>query len=163
MQPWSKYMENQLVVFDLAGEQFGVSISSVESIIKMQYITSLPQSPVYIKGVINLRGKVLPVMDLHTRFGLPEKVTDRNSRIIVVSIAGTTIGMIVDVVSEVLTVSEHSVEPTPAIATTIDSTFIVGIAKLDQRLVILLDLGKVLSPDEQADEQADERMIDARN
>jgi purine-binding chemotaxis protein CheW len=143
-------MENQIVIFELGTEHFGVEIERVESIIKMQPITQLPHVPDFIEGVTNLRGKVLPVIDLRKRFGLEAREADKHSRIIVVNVDQTEVGMIVDQVSEVLTVPEAAVEPAPAITTTIDSAFITGIAKLDQRLVILLDLGKVLSPQENA-------------
>jgi purine-binding chemotaxis protein CheW len=142
-------MENQIVVFELGGEHFGVSIASVESIIKMQAITKMPQAPSFVEGVTNLRGKVLPVIDLRARFGLARQETTRDSRIIVISVNNTEIGMIVDGVSEVLTIQDEAVEPAPAITATVDSTFITGIAKINQRLVILLDLGMVLSLDEQ--------------
>ena len=142
-------MENQIVVFELAGEQFGVNIASVESIIKMQPITVVPQSPPFVKGVINLRGKVEPVMDTSRRFGLAEQLLTKDTRIIVIHMDQTVVGMIVDGVSEVLTVPEDSIEPTPLIATTIHSAFITGIAKMSGNLIILLDLNKVLSLDEQ--------------
>ena len=144
-------MENQIVVFELGAEQFGVDIASVESIIKMQAITRMPHSPAFVEGVTNLRGKILPVIDLRRRFGLLEQAADKNSRIIVMSVNGTEVGMVVDGVSEVLTVPDSTVEPAPAIATTVDSAFITGIAKLDGRLVILLDLNRVLSTQEQED------------
>lgn len=153
-------MENQIVVFELGSEFFGADIAKVESIIKIQPITQLPHAPAFVEGVTNLRGKVLPVIDLRKRFGLTAQQTDKNSRIIVVSVDQTEVGMIVDEVSEVLTVPEGAVEPAPAIATTVDSAFIKGIAKLGvngtstqqaERLIILLDLAQVLSAKEQAD------------
>ena len=143
-------MENQIVIFELGSEHFGADIATVESIIKIQPITQLPHAPSFVEGVTNLRGKVLPVIDLRKRFGLPVQETDKNGRIIVVSVDQMEVGMIVDEVSEVLTLPEGAVEAAPAIATTIDSSFIKGIAKLDQRLVILLDLTHVLSTKEQA-------------
>ena len=142
-------MEDQIVVFELGSEQFGIRIAAVESIIKMQPITVIPHAPEFIKGVTNLRGKVLPVIDLRQRFGLPPKVEDKRNRIIVVSINQTEVGMIVDGVDEVLTVPAQAIEPAPAIATTVDSAFITGIARLEKGLVILLDLDKVLSEGEQ--------------
>ena len=142
-------MDNQFVIFELAGEQFGVNISSVESIIKMQSITIMPQSPPFIKGVINLRGKVLAVMDVSKRFGLPEQTQSKDTRVIVVNMNQAGLGMIVDGVSEVLTIPDDSVGSTPSLATTIHSTFITGIAKVNGRLIILLDLNKVLLPEEQ--------------
>ena len=142
-------MDNQFVVFKLGAEDFGVKISAVESIIKMQTITSMPNSPVFVEGVTNLRGKVVPVIDLRRRFCLEKQKSDRNSRTIVVHVNQTEVGMIVDSVSEVLTIPEEVIEPAPAIATTIDSSFITGLAKIDQRLVILLDLAEILSIQEQ--------------
>ena len=142
-------MENQIVVFELGREYYGVDIAAVESIIKMQPITHLPHAPSFVYGITNLRGKVLPVIDLRKRFGLPAQEMDKDSRIIVVSMAEAEVGMIVDGVSEVLTVPEGTTEPAPTITSSIDSAFITGIAKLDQRLVILLDLGKVLTTEEQ--------------
>jgi purine-binding chemotaxis protein CheW len=142
-------MDNQIVVFELGSELYGVNIAAVESIIKMQAITKLPHSPVFVEGVTNLRGKVLPVIDLRRRFGMPPQEMDKNSRIIVVNVNSTEVGMIVDGVSEVLTVPAQAVEPAPSIATTVNSIFITGIAKLDDRLVILLDLDRVLSVQEQ--------------
>jgi purine-binding chemotaxis protein CheW len=143
-------MENQIVVFELSSEYFGVEIAKVESIIKMQPITQMPHVPAFVEGVTNLRGKVLPVIDLRKRFGLPPQQADRNSRIIVVSVDQTEVGMIVDGVSEVLAIPEGAVEAAPAIASSVDSAFITGIAKLDNRLVILLDLARVLSTKEQS-------------
>jgi purine-binding chemotaxis protein CheW len=142
-------MERQIVVFELAQEHFGVEISAVESIIKMQTITRMPHSPEFIEGVTNLRGKVLPVVHLRKRFGLADQEATRNSRIVVVNIGNTEVGMIVDAVSEVLTVSESAVEPVPTLTTTVNSTFITSIVKMDDYLVILLDLRKVLSNQEQ--------------
>jgi purine-binding chemotaxis protein CheW len=144
-------MENQIVIFDLCDESFGVDIAAVESIIKMQPITRMPHAPAFVEGLINLRGKVLPVIDLRSRFDLTARAADKNSRIIVVTVNDTEVGMIVDGVSEVLTISEEIIEETPSIATTVDSNFITGIAKIDQRLVILLDLERVLSSDEQGE------------
>jgi purine-binding chemotaxis protein CheW len=144
-------MDNQIVVFEVDSEEFGVSIAAVESIIKMQAITHMPQAPAFVKGVTNLRGKLLPVIDMRKQFRLPPKEADSSSRIIVVRVDQTQVGMIVDGVSEVLTVSEQIVETAPALATTVDSAFITGIAKLDGRLVIFLDLNRVLSNQEQAD------------
>jgi purine-binding chemotaxis protein CheW len=137
-------MENQFVVFTLAGEAYGIEIAAVEGIIKLQAITAVPHAPAYVEGVTNLRGKVLPVVDLRRRFGLPEGAETKDSRIVVVEISGVTVGMIVDGVSEVLRVSDESVEPPSPIVMTIDSAFIRGIAKLNERLIILLDLSQVL-------------------
>ncbi len=146
-------MENQLVVFMLAKEHYGVRIAAVESIIKLQPITAVPCSPAFVEGVTNLRGRVLPVIDLRKRFGLRAEEPTKDTRIVVVEMNGTLVGMIVDSVSEVLRVPAEFVEPPSPIMTTVDSAFITGIAKVDEQLIILLDLEKVLSPEEKADLQ----------
>lgn len=138
-------MEQQLVVFALANEHYGVSIAAVESIIKPQAITLVPHAPRFVEGVTNLRGKVLPVIDLRKRFGLAAAAPTKDTRIIVVEVPGATVGVIVDGVSEVLRIRPETIEPPSPLVTTVESSFITGIAKIDERLVILLDLGKVLS------------------
>jgi purine-binding chemotaxis protein CheW len=142
-------MEHQLVIFELANELYGVDIAAVEGIIKMQLITVVPHTPSFVEGVTNLRGSVLPVIDLRKRFNLPLQEITKNSRIVVIAIETVQVGMIVDAVSEVLRVPEEAIEPTPPIITTVDSAFITGIAKLESRLIIFLDLAKVLSINEQ--------------
>jgi len=138
-------MENQLVVFDLANEHYGVDIAAVEGIIKMQSVTAVPRAPSFVEGVTNLRGKVLPVIDLHKRFGLTGVEATKDTRIVVVEMNGTTVGIVVDAVSEVLRINPEAIEPPSPIVTTVDSAFIRGIAKTKEGLIILLDLGKVLS------------------
>ena len=143
-------MEQQLVVFELANEHYGLDISTVEGIIKMQAITKMPQAPVFVEGVTNLRGTVVPVIDLRKRFSLPVLEHTKDTRIVVVYMEKTKIGMIVDGVSEVLRIPEESIEATPPMVSNVNTAFIRGIAKLDGRLVTLLDLTKVLSLEEQA-------------
>jgi len=138
-------MENQLVVFQLAQEHYGVDIAAVEGIIKMQTITKMPHTPEFVEGVTNLRGVVVPVVDLRRRFGLPAQEADRDTRIMVVFMGSSKIGMIVDAVSQVLRIPEEAVEPPPPMITSVNSAFIKGIAKLENQLVILLDLAKVLN------------------
>src|SRR5512137_2566710 len=120
-------MEDQLVVFDLANEFYGVSIAAVSEIIMLQPITYVPRAPAFVEGVTNLRGKVLPVIDLRKRFGLPAGEPTKSTRIVVTATNGVTVGMVVDAVSEVLRVSEQAIEPPSPIVTTVDSTFITGI------------------------------------
>ena len=146
-------MEYQLVVFNLADEHYGVDIGAVESIIKLQPITAVPRAPGFIQGVTNLRGAVLPVIDLRERFGLPANGTTRDTRIVVIEMNGDQVGMVVDAVSEVLSVPKEDIEAPPSIVNTADSTFITHIAKVDERLIILLDLGQVLNIEEKADLQ----------
>ena len=146
-------MENQLVVFNLANEDYGVDIAAVDGIVKMQAITTVPHAPGFVEGITNLRGEVLPVIDLRRRFGLPPGEATKDTRIVNVEMDGIKVGMVVDAVSEVLRVAEEDIEPPSPIVTTVDSAFITGIAKEDERLIILLDLAKVLSTEEQTELQ----------
>jgi purine-binding chemotaxis protein CheW len=142
-------MDQQLVIFELGNEYFGIHIADVESIVKMQAITVLPKAPAFIEGITNLRGAVLPVIDLRKRFGMPEAAATKNSRIVVVVMGETKVGMVVDGVSEVFSIPEEAIEAVPPMATGVNAAFLSGIAKLEGRLVILLDLSKVLSIEEQ--------------
>jgi purine-binding chemotaxis protein CheW len=140
--------EQQLVVFQLAAEFYGVEISRVHEIIRLQSVTRVPRAPAFVEGVINLRGKVIPVVDLRRRFGLPTAEHTRASRIVVVEIGDQVVGVVVDGVSEVLRVNGATVEPPSPVVAGIDSEYIHGIAKLPERLVILLDLDRVLAREE---------------
>ena len=141
--------EMQLVVFELGDESYAVDISRVQDINRMQEITEIPHAPESVVGVINLRGRVIPVIDLRKRFGLPEAVHTKDTRIVVVHLEGNLIGVIVDAVSQVLRISADIVEPPSPVLAGVDSRYLRGIAKLDDRLVILLDLDFVLSRREQ--------------
>ena len=148
-------MERQLVVFELANEQYGVDIAVVESIIKMQDITIVPHTPDYIEGVTNLRGTVLPVVDLRTRFGLPRQEATHDTRIVVVDVGGTKVGMVVDAVTEVLRVPGEAIEPPSSLVMSSLSGFINGVAKVDGRLVILIDVRKAILTEEMLAGQAE--------
>jgi purine-binding chemotaxis protein CheW len=142
-------MEQQLVVFELADEFYGINIAVVESIIKMQEITQLPQTPAYIKGVTNLRGTVLPVIDLRIRFGLGTQKDTKQTRVIIVTMGDVKVGLMVDGVSEVLRISDESIEPLPPMINSVNSDFLKGIVRLEDRLIILLEVEKVLDLNEQ--------------
>lgn len=133
----------QLVTFGLGSEEFGVDILAVHEINRMMNLTRVPQAPAEVEGVINLRGKIIPVIELRRRFGMPESERSESSRIIVVEVHGKVIGFIVDRVHEVLRVASTVVEPAPAMVCSIDSDFIAGVGKLSDRLLILLDLHKL--------------------
>lgn len=137
--------ERQLVIFDVNREDFGVDIGSVREIISMQVITKVPGVPDFVKGVINLRGKVIPVVDLRRKFGFPTAEETKENRIIVIGVNGQDIGVIVDAVTEVMRIPVESVVPPNSVISTADSEYILGIAKLDKRLIILLDMDKILS------------------
>ncbi|QQS38224.1 MAG: chemotaxis protein CheW [Ignavibacteriales bacterium] len=138
----------QLVSFNLDEEEYGVDILSVREINKMMSITKIPNSPVYVEGVINLRGRIIPVVNLRSKMELTKKENDKHTRIIVVDINNKTIGFIVDRVSEVLRVPRTLMETPPEIVTDTQSKFITAVGKLEDRLLILLDLNKVFSADE---------------
>lgn len=138
----------QLVTFNLGKEEFAVDILNIQSINRMMEITIVPNSPTFVEGIINLRGQVIPVIDLRDRLELAKKEYDKHSRIIVVNIDSKIIGFIVDLVNEVLRIQSNITEPPPQIVAGIDSEFITAVAKLDDRLITLLDLKRLLSEDE---------------
>lgn len=142
--------EEQVVVLELAGEAYGVEIGRVQEIIRMQPVTRVPNGPPCFEGVTNLRGRVIPVLDLRKRFGLEPTPPTRRSRIVVAELGEHTVGLVVDAVSEVLRVPASAVEPPSALVTTADSAYLRGVAKLDERLVLLLDLARILTPTERA-------------
>ncbi|WP_319506955.1 chemotaxis protein CheW [uncultured Methanolobus sp.] len=142
----------QMVVFQLGGEEFGVEIMKVQEIIRMPEITKIPQSPEYVEGVINLRGKIIVVINLDKRFNLRSKEVDEHSRIIVVEIGNNVVGMIVDSVNEVLRIPASNIDPAPELVTSsVSKEYITGVGKMDNRLLILLDLAKVLNKKEVED------------
>lgn len=143
--------ERQLVVFELARETYGVDISQVQEIIRFQEITKVPKVPDFIEGVINLRGNVIPVIDLRKRFDFDEVEKTNATRIIVVEVEQYTVGMVVDAVSEVVRVNEDSIEPPSNIIADIDTDYLSGVCKYSDKLIILLELSKVLTASQQAE------------
>ncbi len=144
----------QLVSFKIGKEEFGVDILKVQEIIRMMKITRVPNSPEYVDGVVNLRGKVIPVVDLRKRLGMEIKERDKNTRIIVVELENKTIGFIVDEVNEVLRIPRNITEAPPKMVSGIDSEYITAVGKLEDRLLILLDLEKVFTNEEHAELEA---------
>ncbi|MCS6807566.1 MAG: chemotaxis protein CheW [Bacteroidota bacterium] len=138
----------QLVSFTLGKEEFGIDILRVQEINRTSSVTRVPNAPHFIEGVINLRGKVIPIVDLRKRFGMPPSQHDKNTRIIVVEILSKTVGFIVDSVREVLRIPQSVVDPPPPIIAGISSDYIEGVGKMDDRLLILLNLEKALSASE---------------
>ena len=135
----------QLVSFRLGQEEFGVEILKVQEINRMVDITKVPQAPHYCEGVINLRGKVIPVINLRKKFGLEELEWDKSTRILVCDVDGYVIGVIVDSVEEVIKIPRATIEPAPEIVSSVDSEYIEGIAKLEKNLLIFLNVAKVTS------------------
>lgn len=138
--------ELQLVSFLLGNEEFGADILMVQEIIRMVPITRVPNAPHFVEGVINLRGKVIPIIDLRKRLNLASRTeANRNTRIIVVQFEGKTTGFIVDAVSQVLRIPVNIIEPPPDIIAGVDSEYISGVSKLEDRLLIILDFSKILT------------------
>ncbi len=135
--------ELQLVVFNIGSEEFGVEIMNVQEIIRMTSITRIPQAPDYIKGIINLRGRIIVVINLNVIMGMESRKQDENTRIIVANLNDTVMGFVVDSVSEVIRLPEKNVESAPA-ASKIGTEYVLGVGKLDSRLLILLNLDKIL-------------------
>ena len=159
-------MEEQLVVFELNEEAYGVNVSQVQSIIPMQEIVSVPNAPAFIEGVVNLRGAVVPVIDLRSRFNLPlppdidaesnGKGSKRKQVIVIIELDDLLVGLIVDKVTEVTKIPEAAIEPPSPLLTSVDTAYLRGIGKFAKEkgeeasgLIILLDLNRVFSLDEQ--------------
>jgi purine-binding chemotaxis protein CheW len=144
--------EGKYLTFSLAGEEYGIGIIKVKEIIGMMPITTAPRTPNFVKGVINLRGKVIPVMDLRQKFGMAEMAYTERTCIIVVEMksqAGSVlIGIVVDSVSEVLNIKGNDIEDTPTFGTRLDTDYILGMAKMNGGVKILLHIDKVLAAEE---------------
>lgn len=140
-----KTNEIQLVVFQLSTEEYGVPITQIEEIIRIPEITRIPNMPNFIEGLVNLRGRIIPIVDLRRRFKLEEKSRNEENRIIIGRIEEQSVGLIVDSVAEVLRASREMIEPIPPTISYIDTQYLNGVVKLENRLVILLDLHKILT------------------
>ena len=144
--------EGKYLTFILADEEYGIGILKVKEIIGMMPVTSVPQTPQYVKGVINLRGRVIPVIDLRLRFGLESADYTERTCIIVVEIQGSTghvvIGIVVDSVSEVLNIKGEDIEDAPTFGTKLNTDYILGMAKIDGGVKILLGIDRVLNEEE---------------
>ncbi|PID62403.1 MAG: chemotaxis protein CheW [Ignavibacteriae bacterium] len=138
----------KLVSFKIDEAEFGVDILRVQEINKMMELTTVPNTPAYVEGVVNLRGRIIPVLNLRARLGIPLKEYDDKTRIIVIELEDKTIGFIVDEVKEVLRIPKDITEQPPDIVSGVDSDFITAIGKLENRLLILLDLNRVLANEE---------------
>jgi purine-binding chemotaxis protein CheW len=144
--------EGKYLTFTLAEEEYGIGILKIKEIIGMMSITTVPQTPKFVKGVINLRGKVIPVIDLRLRFGMESMDYTERTCIIVVEIDGTAstvqIGIVVDAVSEVLNITGKDIEDTPTFGAKLNTNYILGMAKMEGGVKILLDIDRVLNGNE---------------
>ncbi|MDD5067828.1 MAG: chemotaxis protein CheW [bacterium] len=138
----------QLVSFTVGEEEYGVHIEDVQEIVRMPEITHLPQTPDFIKGVINLRGNIIPVIDMRERFNMKAREYTSITRVIVIKIEKKLVGMIVDAVSQVLVLNEDDIDEAPDIIHGISKEFIEGIGKVNDDLIIILDIQKVLTAEE---------------
>ncbi|MBC7197101.1 MAG: purine-binding chemotaxis protein CheW [Deferribacterales bacterium] len=139
----------QYVTFSLNKEKYGIDIMGVDEILKVTEITPIPKAPDFIEGIINIRGKVLPVVDLKKKLSLGEITETEKARIIVTNINGKKLGFLVDEVFEVLRIEEKLIDDAPALTVDLDSNYIEGVAKTDKGMIILLDIKKIFSPYEQ--------------
>ena len=138
----------QLVTFNIGKEEFGVDILHVQEINRMTHITKVPNAPHFVEGVINLRGRVIPVIDLRLKLKIEKKEYDKNTRIIVVEVDNKTIGFIVDSVNEVLRIPANLTEAPPDMVSGIESEYIKSVGKLEDRLLILIDIQKIIQINE---------------
>lgn len=139
----------QLVSFNLAQEEYGVDVLKVREIIRMPTITRVPNTPHYVEGVINLRGKVIPIINMRKRFSLADAEYDKQTRIMVMDVGGELMGFIVDAVSEVIRISSSEIQPSPAVVSSgIDQECIAGVINQAERLLVLLELEKIFTQDE---------------
>lgn len=152
IEPFQSENEGKYLTFQLAEEGYGIGILKVREIIGMLPVTPVPQTPMFLKGVINLRGQVIPVVDLRLKFGLMEEEYTERTSIIVVEVKGLAnnipIGIVVDTVSEVINIQAEEIEPAPTFGASINTNFILGMAKTEGGVKILLNIDQVLSAEE---------------
>ena len=141
----SSTYEGQFLTFTLNNEEYGIEILKVREIIGVMDITTVPQTPEFMKGVINLRGTVIPVVDLRLKFSMPEEEYTQETCVIVVEANNSQVGIIVDSVSEVLNIQNGEIEETPSFGQGIDTDFIMGLGKVKERIIILLNIEQILS------------------
>ena len=140
--------EGKFLTFVLGNEEYGIEILKVREIIGIMEITPVPQTPDYMKGVINLRGKVIPIIDLRLKFAMPEVEHTKETCIIVAEVGTAQVGIIVDSVSEVTDIKGEDIEEAPSFGQGIDTNFIMGLGKTKKKIVILLDIERVLATEE---------------
>ncbi|QCR31818.1 chemotaxis protein CheW [Lysinibacillus sp. SGAir0095] len=136
----------KVIVFQLADKEYAIPVSNVQGIEKLMHITRVPKTREFVKGVINLRGVVTPLIDLRERFGLPVSNNEETTRIIIITLEEMEVGFIVDSANDVIDIPTDAIEPQPEVVGSNEEDFISGVAKLENRLLILLHLDKVLNP-----------------
>jgi purine-binding chemotaxis protein CheW len=148
---------NQLISFLVGEEVYGLEILRVKEVIRLREITRLPRAPTFVKGIINLRGDIIPIIDLRDKFGLEHQQYTAMTRVIVVDVGGRLVGMVVDAASQVVRVPADQIDPPPPIAGGLSVEFIKGVGKLEERLIILLNIDRILSIEEKVELERLER------
>ncbi len=149
--------KNQVVSFKIGKEVFGVYIHNVQEIIRVPEITPVPEMPSFVEGVVNLRGKIVSIIDLSKRLKIEGSSRTKTSRILIVEVEKKVIGLLVGAVTEILRLPPESIEPAPDIITSVGAEYIMGVGKLQEKLIILLDLKSILKPEEIRKIASDER------
>ena len=139
---------NQMISFTIGEENFGVDIQTVKEVIRKKEITRLPKTPAFVKGVINLRGDVIPIIDLREKFGLEHKDYTDMTRVIVTEVDARSVGMVVDSVSHVIRIGEEDIEPPPPVVGGISNEYLKGVGKIGEKLIILVNVEKILTTEE---------------
>lgn len=137
----------KVIVFQLKDDEYGIPVQQVQSIERMMHITRVPRVAKFVKGVMNLRGVVTPIIDLRKRFGIEEAAYSESTRIIIVGVGDLDVGLIVDAANDVIDIPEGTIEPPPQVVGSVEVEYLNGVAKLDKRLLILLNLDRVLNPE----------------
>ncbi len=140
--------DSKVIIFQLKDEEYGVEVEQVRSIERVEHITRVPNTPDFVEGVINLRGVVTPIIDLRKRFNIEGIDHSEMTRVIIVTVGSMDVGLIVDAANDVIDISNEAIEPPPVVVGGLEAEYIRGVAKLEKRLLILLNLDKVLNPDE---------------
>lgn len=140
--------EVKVIIFRLEDEEYGVEVNQVKSIEKLEHITRVPRTPSFVKGVINLRGVITPIINLRNRFGLEETEYTESTRVIIVAVGELEVGLIVDAANDVIDLSVDAIEPPPEVVGGVEAAYLRGVAKLEKRLLILLNLDRVLNTEE---------------
>ena len=138
----------EFLAFTLGDEEYGIDIQNVQELRSYDTVTRLANSPEFIKGVVNLRGIIVPIIDMRIKFSLGTPVYDQFTVVIILSIAGRVMGMVVDSVSDVITLTSEEIKPAPQIGTAINTDYLIGIGALDQRLLILIDIARLISSED---------------
>ena len=139
---------NQYVTFQIGNEEYGIEIQQIQEITAYRELTNIPNTPDYVRGILNLRGNVIPIMDPQIRFGITKKEYLKSSVIIIFKSQSKTIGMIVDKISDVLTIEKQKIEATPDMAMDIDTNFLSGVGKVGEKFIILLDIDNIFNKDD---------------